>query len=160
MGFIKNIIAGIVGFFQGLFGKKDSGYFLEIDDSTNTSTKPASKAVKVGTPEPAAIANPSSTAKTVSAPPAAKPAKAGKKSTAKAKSKTAASAPTAPMTPEEIIAAAVSRATTPPPRPEAETKGFASDFELLMSNQNGRRLPGPSLNPFREMARKSKAVSR
>jgi hypothetical protein len=32
MGFIKNIIAGIVGFITGLFGKKGNNYYLELKE--------------------------------------------------------------------------------------------------------------------------------
>jgi len=151
MDFIKNIFAGIIGFFQNLFGIGKSEYFLEIDESDGAQAAP--KAVKVGTPEPAAIANPGSAAKTAAPaqPKAAKP-KATKSRSVAAPPTT----PSTPSTPEELIAAAVARVKTPTPEPEVVVKGFASDFGLLMSNQNGRRLPGPSMNSFREMARQSK----
>jgi hypothetical protein len=52
MGFIKNLIAGIVGFITGLFGKKDNGYYLELKEEANTISTPVAT-VTAATPKPA-----------------------------------------------------------------------------------------------------------
>jgi hypothetical protein len=40
MGFIKNLIAGIVGFITGLFSKKDNSYYLELKEEANVAQAP------------------------------------------------------------------------------------------------------------------------
>jgi len=44
MGFIKNIIAGIVGFITGLFSKKGNSYYLELKEEANVTPVPATVA--------------------------------------------------------------------------------------------------------------------
>ena len=75
MGFIKNIIAGIVGFITGLFGKKGNNYYLELKEEAeeaNVTQAPATvvpkaepkvtpAAVKVIKPEPVKISVPTET---------------------------------------------------------------------------------------------------
>ena len=68
MGFIKNIIAGIVGFITGLFSKKDNSYYLELKEEANVTQSPATvaakptpAAVKVTKPEPVKISIPTET---------------------------------------------------------------------------------------------------
>ena len=41
MGFIKNIIAGIVSFITGLFSKKGDSYYLELKEEANVTPAPA-----------------------------------------------------------------------------------------------------------------------
>ncbi len=41
MDFIKNLIAGIVSFITGLFGKKSNGYYLELKEEANVTQAPA-----------------------------------------------------------------------------------------------------------------------
>ena len=76
MDFIKNIIAGIVGFITGLFSKKDNSYYLELKEEANVTQSPATvaaqpipkvepkatlAAVKVTKPEPVKISVPTET---------------------------------------------------------------------------------------------------
>jgi hypothetical protein len=59
MGFIKNIIAGIVGFITGLFAKKDNNYYLELKEEANATQAAAPVAAKAepkATPAPAPVA--------------------------------------------------------------------------------------------------------
>ncbi len=58
MGFIKNLIAGIVGFITGLFGKKGNGYYLELKEEANTTPAPAAAAAApaAAAPAPAPVA--------------------------------------------------------------------------------------------------------
>ncbi|MDD1414237.1 hypothetical protein MEN41_06105 [Dolichospermum sp. ST_con] len=46
MGFIKNIIAGIVGFITGLFSKKGNSYYLELKEEATVTPVPATVAPK------------------------------------------------------------------------------------------------------------------
>jgi hypothetical protein len=41
MGFIKNIIAGLVSFITGLFGNKGNSYYLELKEEANVTQTPA-----------------------------------------------------------------------------------------------------------------------
>ena len=76
MGFIKNIIAGIVGFITGLFSNKGNSYYLELKEEANVTQSPAKvvaqptpkvepkatpTAVKVTKPEPVKISVPTET---------------------------------------------------------------------------------------------------
>ena len=76
MGFIKNIIAGIVGFITGLFSNKGNSYYLELKEEADVTQSPAtvaaqpipkvepkatSAAVKVTKPEPVKISVPTET---------------------------------------------------------------------------------------------------
>ena len=45
MGFIKNIIAGIVSFITGLFSKKGDSYYLELKEEANVTPAPATATV-------------------------------------------------------------------------------------------------------------------
>ncbi|MBP5974098.1 hypothetical protein HW132_15445 [Brasilonema sp. CT11] len=44
MGFIKNLINGIVNFFKGLFAGNKNGYFLELDEAAEATKEAVSKA--------------------------------------------------------------------------------------------------------------------
>jgi len=46
MGFIKNIIAGIVGFITGLFNKNGNSYYLELKEEGNVTQSPATVAAQ------------------------------------------------------------------------------------------------------------------
>ncbi|MEA5553687.1 hypothetical protein VB713_22365 [Anabaena cylindrica UHCC 0172] len=77
-GFIKNLIAGIVGFITGLFAKKDNGYYLQLKEEA-TEAKPVATKAKAEPAKAAAKAKPVATK--VKAEPAkaavkAEPAKA------------------------------------------------------------------------------------
>jgi len=53
MGFIKNLIGGIISFITGLFGKKDGGYYLELKEeagATPVVTTPVVTTPAVTTP--------------------------------------------------------------------------------------------------------------
>ncbi|MGM3306873.1 hypothetical protein ACSQ6I_13045 [Anabaena sp. WFMT] len=79
-GFIKNLIAGIVGFITGLFAKKDNGYYLQLKEEATEAKPVATKAKAEPAKAPAAKAKPvatKATAEPAKAPAAkAEPAKA------------------------------------------------------------------------------------
>jgi hypothetical protein len=56
MGFIKNLIAGIVGFITGLFGNKGNSYYLELKEETEANVTQVAAPVAAVAPTPAAPA--------------------------------------------------------------------------------------------------------
>ena len=74
MGFIKNLIAGIVGFITGLFSKKGDSYYLELKEEAEANVTQVAAPVAAVAPTPAAPA-PAPAAVAV-APVAAKATKA------------------------------------------------------------------------------------
>jgi hypothetical protein len=136
MGLIKSIFGAIFGLIGGIFktvgglvglGKK-SEFFLEADEATEASL-PAADPVPAAKTEVKAAEAPAAT-------------KAPTESKTAAKSKTAVKSAPAP-TP---VAAAVA---------EPVPTGFASTY-LNSPSTAGRRRPGPSLSPFRDMAKQVK----
>lgn len=140
-GFIKNLFAGIFGFFGSLFGSKKSGYFLDLDEGQGK--KPAK-----------------------AEPTAAQPLAAGKPEAAKAAKAEPAKVETPKTAPKESKVEASPKPKPEPAKGPAATNGkvsgavapvltFAPDY-LMPTPTTSRRLPGPSLNGFREMARQVK----
>lgn len=56
MGFIKNLIGGILSFITGLFSKKESGYYLELKEEANTISTPIVPTAPVEVSKPAPVA--------------------------------------------------------------------------------------------------------
>ena len=52
MGFIKNLIGGILSFITGLFSKKGSGYYLELKEEANTISTPIAPTAPVEVLQP------------------------------------------------------------------------------------------------------------
>lgn len=141
--------------FKKLFGKKDDGFFLQLEDEDATS-KPAVKT------EAKASAPPAVTATVVAADPVApavaaaitadpldkkaakaeeKAAKAAKRAAAKGETATADPAVTAPV-------------TAPASVPAAPTiTNFATDYLIKPSSISGRRMPGANMKGFLDLAR-------
>ncbi|AFZ60906.1 hypothetical protein H6G54_22760 [Anabaena cylindrica FACHB-243] len=71
-GFIKNLIAGILGFITGLFAKKDNGYYLQLNEEA-TEAKPVATKAKAE-PAKATAAKPEAVATKAKAEPAKAPA--------------------------------------------------------------------------------------
>ena len=118
-----------------LFGGKKNEFYAQLDESQVVQAPPQEeKAAPV-----AAIAESETKPEAVAATPAVAPAPKSKKTSVK-KNKTA-SQPAAPATP------------APAPvvkRPEPTQVEFATKY--LITPTLSRRLPGPSLNKFKEMA--------
>jgi hypothetical protein len=147
-----------------LFGgkKSNSEYYLQIDetsDSQSTSNNNGTKATATVVEEPKAIAEKPKTEPVVVEEKKAEPAKATKKTS---KKKTAAKAEAAPAAPAPKKAPAYE-----PPFWVQAIKNYSSngngkaagsgesfaDKYLMPNPSNYRRRPGPSLNPFMDMAR-------
>ncbi|WP_448598654.1 hypothetical protein [Thermoleptolyngbya sp.] len=136
MGLIKKLLGGLFSFLRGL-GKllglgKSSEYFLEAEPSDSSApVVPVAEAAPPTAEAPAAAPVPGAAVAAV-APPATDVTTNGK----------------AP--------AAAAPAAAPKPAPEAAPatdQTFAPNFVFLSSSRSGRRRPGPSLNPFLDMAR-------
>jgi hypothetical protein len=153
MGLIKNIfgsILGIIGSVLGALGGilklgKKGEFYMELDESATSRAKVAPAKVAESAP---------ATATAIALPPEPSVATVPEKSTKAAKhakSKKSAKAteqptPTGASTPV-IVAVPVVAAP-------AEVKTFATDYLVNPQlNRSSRRRPGPSVAPFKEMAR-------
>ncbi|MBD2486877.1 hypothetical protein [Aulosira sp. FACHB-615] len=134
-GFIKNLIAGILGFFTGLLGgkKKNGGYYLQLDES-GAEVKPAPKPAE--SPKPAATSN--GTKATAAPEPAKKPAAKAVKASQNGKA--------APAEPEKAPATAVAA------KKEPAITTFAPQYLGTSGAANGRRRPGANMSSFLDMA--------
>jgi hypothetical protein len=116
-----------------LFGGKKDDFYMQIDESQETET--------TETTAPVATSTESSTEVTAEA--------------ASTETATAAPAPVNVPAPEVPFWVSAMRSTA---TIQAETKPemtFSTDY-LLSSGSSSRRRPGPSLNPFKEIARQVK----
>lgn len=159
MGLIQKIFGGIFGFIASLFGSiakvfglGKSEFFMELtDDNQATVTTPETTSEVSNAAEPATA---------VTKPGESKPASKTMKPEAIAQAQAGASTSVGPSRPlvsprsQEALAAAA----------EAQDgiKNFATDFLVNPKlNRSPRRRPGPSISPFKEMAKSmgSKAAS-
>lgn len=142
MGFINKLFGGLFAVLGAIFGGlfkliglgKKSEYFLEADAASGTSTQ-----AKASAPAKAA-------AKPASAKAEAKPAAAKKAAPA------AASTNGKVADPAPVVAAAKPVAVAEP-----QITNFATNFSV--NGTSSRRRPGPSLNPFLDMAKQIKPQS-
>jgi peptidoglycan hydrolase CwlO-like protein len=125
-----------------LFGgkKKNKGFYLELDESKESQPAPEAPTAALET-----------TAVAEKEPEPAK-AKAEKKTSIKKSAKKAKAAPAAKA--PEPVAASTPSAATNGSKSEPQVVNFATDY--LVVQTMSRRRPGPSLNPFKEMASQMK----
>jgi hypothetical protein len=146
----------IVNFVTGLLPKKkNGGYYLQLEDET-TETK--AKAEK-NTAETSNGAKPAQAIVTEAATPAPTIVveKAAPKSKTKAKAAKTESGQNGKAPKAESVKPAPKPAAVTPALP-AET-AFASKY-LVPTSTSGRRRPGPSMNPFMDMARQAKTPNK
>jgi len=141
--------------------RKRSGYFMELDEAeemkpveTNQSVNGAAK-----TPQPAA-------AKTTEEKPTKTPQPTAAKSAKEESAKTPEATATAQSAKVELVQTAKGVTAVPAKReksPVASANGqtptettFAPKYLAPTSTSNSRRRPGPSMNPFLDMARQVK----
>jgi hypothetical protein len=145
-----------------LFGGKGN-YYLQLDESGES--KATETATVSETPEsseaPTAVAEASPSVETET--PAAPPAPAPKTKSIKSKPKSAAAVPApAPasqvLDSKELAKQAIAKTSSQKAAAQEGPKGFASDY--LMPLPTARRMPGPSLNAFKEMARQAKVPNK
>jgi hypothetical protein len=155
-GFIKNLIAGILGFITGLLPgkKKDNGYFLELDEAK--SIKPL-ETVKEAAKE--VVSNTQKAVETVATE--AKKAVETVATEAKKEAETVSSKPDS----KSVKASKNGKAPKGEPKPEltpaaskvakipAETTFAPKYLAPSATSSNGRRRPGANMTSFLEMAR-------
>ncbi len=137
--------------FKKLFGKKNDGFFLQMEDE-KTDPKPEAKA-KAKDSAPAAVVVPAETAPT--APAAGVGANVDKKA-AKAEEKAAEKAAkaakrSAEKTETPKVAAPAPVAVAAPPA--VAITNFATDYLIKPSSISGRRMPGANMKGFLDLAR-------
>lgn len=141
--------------FKKFFGKKNDGFYLQIEDDT-PKTPPAAKtsakeivapapapSTPVATAAPVAAATPVTTGTTTEV---AKTDKKAEEKAAKMAKKAAAKADAPKVETTAPVAIAVSTAPA--------ITNFATDYLIKPSSISGRRRPGANMNGFLELARK------
>lgn len=172
-GFIKNLIAGILGFITGLLPgkKKSNGYFLELDEAKSIkpleTVKEAAKEVASNTQK--AVETVATEAKKI----ADKVVSDSKKEVETVPSKAAASsngtkAAASIADSKSVKASENGKAPKAEPKPEltpaaskvakipAETTFAPKYLAPSATSSNGRRRPGANMTSFLEMARSVK----
>jgi hypothetical protein len=157
-GFIKNLIAGILGFVTGLLPgkKKGNGYFLELDEAK--SIKPLETVKKAASKTQKAVETViSDSKKEVETVPSKAPASSnGTKpvaSIADSKSVKASKNGKAPKAePKPELTPAASKVAKIP----TETTFAPKYLAPSATSSNGRRRPGANMTSFLEMARNVK----
>jgi hypothetical protein len=136
--------------FKKLFGKKNDGFFLQLEDDDATS-KPAAKA-NAKDPAPAVVV--AETAPTT-APTTAAPATgtAVDKKAAKAEEKAAKAAKRSTGKTEDSKVVAAPAPVAAPAAPAPAITNFATDYLIKPSSISGRRMPGANMKGFLDLAR-------
>jgi hypothetical protein len=140
--------------FKRFFGKKNDGFYLQLEDEDATS-KPDPKAKVEAKPEP--VATPASSAVAADAAATADPAKVSpivaaaaaavakaNQKAAKAEKKSAKKDPKVVAAPAAVVAPVV---TAP------AITNFATDYLIKPSSSSSRRLPGANMRGFLDLAR-------
>ena len=151
--------------FKRFFGKKNDGFFLQLEDEDATSKPEAKAKAKESAQAVAAppVATPAAVVATEAAAPVApatgtaapldkKAAKAEEKAAEKAAkaAKRAAGKTEAP----KVAADSVPTAVAPPSAPAAPAiTNFATDYLIKPSSISGRRMPGANMKGFLDLAR-------
>jgi hypothetical protein len=139
--------------FKKFFGKKNDGFYLQMEDE-KVPQKPAAKAPAksepVATPAPTAVAVTPPAATAVVAVETAPAAKTDKKAAkaAKKSAKVDKKAPKQAEVPTPVVVA--------PAPPVPAITNFATDYLIKPSSRSSRRLPGANMNGFLELARQVK----
>ncbi len=134
--------------FKKLFGKKNDGFYLQLEDEKDTP-KPAAKAKSAPpasvAPDPVVTAPAAVPVAPAATTPAAPAEKAAKKSIKKSTNKTETDQKVEEMK-LPVSAPVAAPAIT----------SFASDYLIKPSSDSSRRRPGANMNAFLDMARQAK----
>jgi len=138
-------------------GKKKNGYYLELDESQSSEPEAAPVAETVVAPvkeeKPATVTVAPISAQEPKPEPVA--AKSGKKGKAKKSVKaTSVKSVAIQWEPPEWVKAIKNYSDNSQVKEELSEGLFASKY-LMPTPINSRRVPGPSMNKFRDMARKT-----
>jgi hypothetical protein len=153
----KSVFGGILGFFGGLFAKKESS--PEVKSAKVSKPKKGKDGFYMEASADQLEALPTKVALAVTdAPEAKKGGKKGKGTPVAAMK----AAPAKVMSPEELINAALAAVAKAPEgsaeavAAQAATLGFAEQ-NMIPTLTSGRRPPGPSLSAFKAMAKEIRA---
>lgn len=151
-------------------GKKGN-FFLELDEEKGVWLMGKGKKKAASEAQPEVPSEPQTVERepeAVAAAPAPQPQAEKKQRRAEKRGKAAAqdapqaTPPAEPLPdPVEVIRAALANSKAPETdasAPQEPDTNFATDFPLPLM-QPGRRRPGPSLNPFKDMARQTRATN-
>lgn len=139
-GFIKKLIAGILGFITGLLpGKKGSGYYLELDESAADTAPAATAKDQEVSPPPKANGTVAVVSAAVDAPTASKTTKVEPTKNAGANQ----------ATPTTVSGSNGTKT------PATETT-FAPKYLVPTGSGSSRRRPGANMNSYLDMARQMK----
>ncbi|GAB1541571.1 hypothetical protein NUACC21_42420 [Scytonema sp. NUACC21] len=176
-GFIKNLIAGILNFFIGLFGGKKGGYYLELDEAAEVAQDVAKQAASktkevaqsVATKTKEATETATSTIKQATKTATSNGKKASEPAGTETQNGTRSAAAPAEPKPAKVELVQTANGVKPEPvspaKAEAAKKAiqqqpadttFAPKYLSVPNNANGRRRPGANMNPFLDMARQVK----
>jgi hypothetical protein len=138
--------------FKKFFGKKNDGFYLQIEDDKAAPKAPAKAKAPATAPAPAKSEPVAAAPVTApSAAPAAPAAKTDKKSAKAGKQ----SAKADKQSVKKAEAPKASPVAVPVPTAPAITS-FASDYLIKPSSISSRRLPGANMSGFLDMARQVK----
>jgi hypothetical protein len=128
--------------FKKFFGKKNDGFYVQLEDDDAKSTpaaKAPTKAAPASTPAPTVTAP---TAAVAAAPAAAAPKAENKTAKTEKKSVKKAETPKVDPAPAPVAVA-----------PAPVIKNFATDYLIKPSSNSGRRRPGANMRQFMDLAR-------
>ncbi len=129
-------------FIKNLFGKKNDGFYVQLEDDAK-APKPAAKAKVSAAPvAPPAVAATTQTAPAAKSEAKAEPAvaKAEKKSVKKVEAKKTEAVPAPVAAPAPV---------------DLPITNFATDYLIKPSSKSTRRLPGANMNSYLDMARQA-----
>jgi hypothetical protein len=144
VGSILAFVGGFFGFLTGLLGFKKSEYFMELEDGNEEKSVATALPKKANFPAP-------TTPKAIEPVPATEPVTV----------KAAKPSRTTPFA-KSAKAPQLERAKQPAPQPVTKVvqpteTNFATRYLMPIASQSDRRRPGPSLNPFIDMAKQVKS---
>ncbi|NJM73531.1 MAG: hypothetical protein HC862_27305 [Scytonema sp. RU_4_4] len=178
IGFIKNLINGIVSFFTGLFSKKKDGYYIQLDEAAEATKQAAKQATSKAKEVADSVASKAqevvepavSKAQEVVEPAVSKAQKAVEPVTAKAATKNGTKDAAAAVKPKAAKVELVQTANGVKPEPAQPEKAkaviqkqpaettFAPKYLAVPDTSNGRRRPGANMSSFLDMARQVKTT--
>jgi hypothetical protein len=139
-------------FFKKLFGKKNDGFYIQLEDEDAKSTPVAKAPVPVAPVAPAAPPAPTvSVAPAPTASAVAVPAAKTDPKQVKADKKAAQADKKAPKKAETPKVETAPAPVAAPPQPTITN--FATDYLIKPSSNSGRRRPGANMRQFVDLAR-------
>ncbi|KAB8335461.1 hypothetical protein SD80_003870 [Scytonema tolypothrichoides VB-61278] len=168
IGFIKNLITGVLNFFTGLLGGKKNGYYLEFDEAAEATKEAAKQAASkaqeavepVVSKAQEAVGSVVSKTQEAAKPVAAKAKKTAKSVATQAATNNGTKDAVKPQPNVQLVQTAVG--VKPEPVKSEKAKAiiqkeptettFAPKYLAVPNTTNGRRRPGANMSSFLDMA--------